>query len=289
MRLLVTTDLHYNHARSRPVAEEVIGRMNAAGGDVLLLVGDTSIADGDSLEQCLSLFQFSGPKLFVAGNHELWTHGPDSYALFTTELPARVRAAGWRWLEGDPFISGHAAIVGSIGWYDYSFAQPGLGIPKRFYQHKISPGAAERLEEHAHLLEQRDDIAPVGASVVARWNDGQFVKLHRSDEAFLAERLADLRRQLQSLRDVPHVVAAIHHLPFRDLLPPPRNSQWDFTKAYLGSEAIGDLLLEFPNVRQVFCGHSHFPARARVGHIDAVNIGCGYGWKSFQQVELPDQ
>ena len=40
-------------------------------------------------------------------------------------------------------------------------------------------------------------------------------------------------------------------------------AQWDFAKAYLGSGAIGELLLKYPNVKQVFCGHSHFPADAR--------------------------
>src|SRR5688572_17265285 len=124
MRLIVTADLHFNHRVSRPLAEEVIARINSAGGDVLLVVGDTSIPDGDTLEQCLDRFKFPGPKLFIAGNHELWTTGPDSYALFTEELPRRVRAMGWQWLETEPFLSDGVAIVGSVGWYDYSFAQP---------------------------------------------------------------------------------------------------------------------------------------------------------------------
>jgi hypothetical protein len=34
MRLLVTADLHYNHPKSRAVAEELIEEMNRAGGDV---------------------------------------------------------------------------------------------------------------------------------------------------------------------------------------------------------------------------------------------------------------
>jgi len=95
MRLLVTADLHFNHPRSRPLAVALIAKMNATGGDVLLLVGDTAVLAGDDLEVCLSSFNFDGPKLFVAGNHELWTGGNDSYEIFTTALPARVRALGW--------------------------------------------------------------------------------------------------------------------------------------------------------------------------------------------------
>ncbi|MGH7214603.1 MAG: metallophosphoesterase [Tepidisphaeraceae bacterium] len=287
MRLLVTADLHYNHPRSRSLADDLIGQMNRAGGDVLLVVGDTSAPDGDALEQCLSRFTFPGPKLFVAGNHELWTHASDSYAVFTDELPRRVRALGWRWLETDPFVeAGGVAVVGTVGWYDYSFAQLDLGIPRRFYEAKVSPGAAERLGGYDHLFERTDDIPPGAREVVARWNDGRFVKLHRTDEIFLDETCQRLDRQLASLpRDVT-VVAATHHLPFAELLPPARRQQWDFAKAFLGSARIGDVLRRHPNVRHAFCGHSHFAAEAHVGETRAVNVGSGYRWKTFHTLDV---
>src|SRR5687768_12441076 len=127
MRLLATADLHFNHPRSRPLAEEVIERMNRIDdADALLVVGDTAASNGDVLEECLARCRFAGPKLFVAGNHELWTRDADSHRLYTIELPRRVRALGWHWLETDPFVMGNVAIVGSVGWYDYSFAQAAL-------------------------------------------------------------------------------------------------------------------------------------------------------------------
>jgi Icc-related predicted phosphoesterase len=129
-------------------------------------------------------------------------------------------------------------------------------------------------------------VAPAAWDVVARWNDGRFVKLGQSDEAFLDGLLAQLRAQLGSLRDAKTIVAAVHHLPFRELLPPSHNAQWDFAKAYLGSERIGQLLLRFPNVRHVLCGHSHFAAKARVGHVEAVNIGSGYRSKATVTLDL---
>jgi predicted phosphodiesterase len=289
MRLFVTADLHYNHPKSKAAAQDLIGDMNRAGGDVLLLVGDTGVADGDCLEECLGLFDFAGPKLFVPGNHELWTTGASatgSYEILTSTLPRRVREAGWHWLQGEPLRLGDIGFAGSIGWYDYTFAPPGLGIPRRFYERKISPGAAARFSEHADLFRPDDDISPSAREVVARWNDAKFVKLGRSDEAFLEEMLASLRTQLESLRDAPRVVAAVHHLPFRELLPPSHSAQWDFAKAFLGSPRIGELVLEFPNVGLCLSGHSHFPAEARVGHVHAVNIGSGYRAKTFRTFEL---
>ena len=164
MRLIVTADLHYNHAKSRQSADDLIDQINRAGGDVLIVAGDTASFDGDALEKCLSRFQFPGPKLFVAGNHELWTHRENSYENFHQHLPRRVRELGWQWLQNQPFVAGEIAIVGSIGWYDYSFAQPSLEIPQRFYAAKISPGAAEHLTEFSHLL--GDDVPPHARQIV---------------------------------------------------------------------------------------------------------------------------
>ena len=284
MRLLITADLHYNHPRSRGLADTLIDEMNTAGGDVLLVIGDTAVADGDNLEQCLSRFRFSGPKLFVAGNHDLWTHGPDSHQLFAHDLPRRVEALGWQWLETLPFIANDVAVVGSVGWYDYSFARPELQIPRRFYENKISPGAAEHLTEYALLL--GDDVSPTALRVVARWNDGRHIKLHRSDEQFLIERLAQLEQNLSAVESAKRVIAAIHHLPFRELLPGPRIPQWDFAHAYLGSDRIGDVIGKFPNVRHVYCGHSHLPIEAKIGPIHAINIGSGYRWKTYRTLDL---
>jgi hypothetical protein len=150
----------------------------------------------------------------------------------------------------------------------------------------VSPGAAERLGDYSSLFTRRDDISRTARDVMARWNDGKFVKLGRSDTQFLDERMAELRRSLDNVKNCSRVVAAIHHLPFRELLPPSHSAQWDFTKAYLGSERIGQLLEEYPNVTTAYSGHSHFARVATVGHVHAINIGSGYRSKTFLQVDL---
>lgn len=286
MRLLATSDLHFNHPRSRQGAIELISQINSLQFDALLLLGDTAISEGSHLEDCLNLFTFRGPRLFIAGNHELWTKGGDSHELLTVQLPGRVEAAGWHWLESHPFVQGDAAIVGSVGWYDYGFTVPHLGIPRRFYEAKISPGAAERHAEFSRLFELTDDISSVARETVARWNDGRFVRLGRSDEAFLEERLGNMERQLESLRQVPRVLVATHHVPFAGLMPPPSAPQWDFAKAFLGSPRIGELIRRYPNVQTVLAGHTHMPAEARVGGIRAIEIGGGYRAKRYVIVDV---
>lgn len=289
MRLLAACDLHYDHARSRELAVEVIARINAERDiDAIVLAGDTAGADGDALEECLGLFRHGCPKLFVPGNHELWTQRGDSYGLFARELPQRVRAAGWHWLQSDPYVGGSWAIVGSIGWYDYSFASPELGIPWRFYEHKVSPGAAAQIQEYAHLLSGADEVPPAARELVARWNDGRFVNLGRSDGRFLDEVLAQLEAQLAAVSRVPQVVAAVHHVPFECLLPDTASRLWQFTRAFLGSGRIGELLLRFANVRYILCGHSHHAAEAEYRGVRLVSLGGGYREKVYRIIEMRD-
>ena len=283
MKLIVTADLHFNHERGRDAAEAAIEEINRTPGDALLLAGDTSAGDGDALERALGGITFAGPKLFLAGNHELWTARGDSYALFTEELPRRVRAIGWQWLESDPFEADGVAIIGSVGWYDYTFAPSDLDIPQRFYKLKLSPGAAERSSEHAHLLDE--DVPASARDIVVRWNDGRHVSLGRSDKAFLDERLDRLAKSLAAVR-APKIVAAVHHVPFAELLPPRRSPTFDFVRAYFGSPRIGDVLASDPRVSHVFCGHTHSAADVRIGAIRAVNIGSTYTAKRVHTVTL---
>lgn len=278
MRLLVTADLHFNHPRSRSLAFDLIRQINRIEADLLLVVGDTSTADGDQLESALEQIRFPGPRLFLCGNHELWTRREDSYTLFIDELPKRIEALGWHWLEGNPYIGKEISVVGSVGWYDYSFAPAWLDIPHRFYEAKISPGAAQHLRLE-HLM--GTDLTPESLLIFARWNDGKHVKLGRSDKVFLEERLSDLSQSLSQVPPNHRIVAAVHHVPFSELLPPRHTPAWDFARAYLGSERIGELLLRDPRITHVFCGHSHFQVEKRISHLHAINVGSGYRLKRF--------
>ncbi len=285
MRVLVAADLHWNHPRSRESAEALIHQINRERFDVLLVVGDVGVGDGESIEECLSHFGFAGPKLFVPGNHELWSTDPD-VNLHDEELPQRIEAIGWRWLPREPFVKGDIAFVGSIGWYDYGFADVDLQIPRLFYERKMSPGAVLSLKEPADLLEAAQAAPEAARELVARWNDVKYVRLGMSDEAFVERECERLHRELASLTDKRHVIAAIHTLPFEELLPPMKGGQFNFAKAFLGTPKIGDVLKQFDNVSHVVCGHSHYPIEAQVGLIKAINIGAGYRSKRFVIIDV---
>lgn len=289
MRIIVTSDLHYNIARSKGPTEAVAEEICRSGGDVLILVGDSAGADLKQLEAVFALFEpFKGARLAVAGNHELWTNGQtDSLYRYENEIAAVCSRQGVHYLDAEPFIMDELAIVGNVGWYDFSFRPSMMKIPLRFYQHKVAPGAAEHIEKHRHLLEAADDVTPAVRQVTTRWMDGEHVRLKISDVDFTHRLVAKLRSHLQEVHEAADkIVTAIHHLPFAELLPTSIVPNWQFGTAFMGSELFGETLLDFPKVGHVFCGHSHQERRCRKRQLQCTSIGSTYREKQYEVLDL---
>ena len=114
MRIVASSDLHYNIPRSRASAEDLAARVCALGGDVLVLVGDTAGADFGPFRDALRLFSgFRGLKFLVPGNHCLWSHrGGDSLHRYRTELPTLVAEEGFVLLDHNPQALGAVGLAG---------------------------------------------------------------------------------------------------------------------------------------------------------------------------------
>ena len=50
-----------------------------------------------------------------------------------------ARSAGFHFLDDGPAVVNGVGFVGNVGWFDYGFRKPELGIPLRYYQAKVSP------------------------------------------------------------------------------------------------------------------------------------------------------
>ena len=290
MRILITADLHYDIARSRPGADQLARQVRREGGDALVLVGDTVGRDPAPLRECLRLFSdFGGLRLFVPGNHCLWCReGENSLDRYNRLLAGWAAEEGFTLLDHQPHALGSTGLVGSVGWYDYSLAHAELGIPRAFYEAKIAPGAAEYYGRNPELLEAyRDELTDRHLAIAARWMDAVHVRLGMTDEAFV-DLLADkLRRQLDDLHPrVERIVAFLHHLPFAELVPQDRPDRFAFAAAFMGSSRLGRVLLDCPRLTHVYCGHSHWPCRAQVEHLAVINIGSTYVDKRLEVLEV---
>ena len=292
MRIVVTADLHYDSRRSRSGAEAVAEEICRLGGDVLVLVGDSASAAHGPLRDCLGLFaDFAGRKFLVPGNHCLWClPGEDSLDRYERIVPAIAAEADFIVLDRAPAVIDGVGLVGSIGWYDYSYRDEDLAIPLEFYQAKVAPGAAEYIAEHRGLLDRyRAQLSERHFEITAHWKDGVHVRMDITDEQFLdylIERLSEQLAALQADPAVRQVVAFTHHLPFRQLVPQDRPAPLAFAAAYMGSDEIGQALLACEKLTHVFCGHSHWAGAYQAGRVRVVNVGCTYTDKRFEVLEL---
>ncbi len=291
MKILVTADLHYDIPRSRGPAEQLATRVVRTGGDALVLVGDSAGANLDVLRECLRLFEgFGGLKLLVPGNHCLWRRpGEDSIERYERLIPQAAREEGFTVLDHEPVALGEVGLVGSVGWYDYSFRDKSLGIPLPFYAAKVAPGAAAYYrEEYEQLLaDHADELDEAHWEMFSRWMDGRHVRLNMSDEEFVERLARKLSSQLAEVAPrVGRIAAFLHHLPFAELVPANRPTRFAFAAAYMGADRLGQVLLDCPKVTHVYCGHSHWRADRRVGRIRVVNVGSTYTEKRLEVAEL---
>jgi hypothetical protein len=81
--------------------------------------------------------------------------------------------------------------------------------------------------------------------------------------AICAAQVTLLERQLADAGARPTVVVT-HHLPFAGLVTSKGELPWDFINGFMGSERLGEAMLQASNVRAGVCGHTHFRKRVDV-------------------------
>jgi putative phosphoesterase len=263
MRVVVTADVHADEAgEMRPgLLEELRDEVFASAPDVFIIAGDLVGLLKTWAPYALELL--SPPKclkLIVPGNHDLWLQQGDSYAYYKHILPEVYAACDYHMLDTGPRVVGNVAFVGNIGWYDYSLRDPALPpTPRKSYEKKTWHG--QRM-----------------------WMDGEYVHLGMSDAEFNQELLAELRKQLDSVPpDVETIIAVTHHLAFQEMVHrKPDDRVWNFCNAFLGSRALGELLLQYPRVRYHFCGHTHSSKQVVKGKLTSINVGSTYDRKRLE-------
>ena len=263
MRVAITADMHYGVGNNQRIVKNFVKKIIRTKADVVLVVGDTFAFHQHLLVECLTLFApFKGDKLFVAGNHELWTRGTDSLKIYDKILPRITKQCSFHSLDQKPFIKGKVGFVGNIGWYDYSFKDKNKPIPLSYYSSKQWPG-------------------------VVSWNDGFYVHLGMSDEAFTKRVNRRLKRHLALVsKQAQAIICAVHHVPFRQLLRTNHTSTDNFLTAFSGSVETGKIIQSFPKVTYVFCGHTHQKKKVKINGVTAINIGSDYLRKRFKVLEI---
>lgn len=241
------SDLHHSLENARNVMK-LAGEVKELDPDILIIAGD--VANGhDFFQSALELFRGTWRTLVVAGNHDVWSPrqevagGPTSEELWEKLLPEKIAAAGAIDLERQPvFIrSLGLAIVGTIGWYDYS---------------------GDRLQRSAEQLAATKNTATQdGVRINWSWSDQEFSRVRRENLEFVLENLS-------RMSDVKTMLVATHMVPFAELQSETEKNQsgafFDRRSPYYFVPTLGEVIRKFPKVRLTVSGHNHLGAAAEI-------------------------
>ncbi len=308
MKIVAAADLHFSE-NNRGRVTALAGAMCHAGADALVLAGDCVAGDANDLAEVLELFaDYTGPKLMVAGNHDLWGERPplDTWLKYERTIADVTEAQGFHYLDQGPLVVDDVAFVGSVGWYDYGFRQmaepvPGVRVTPVDVSYsadsvanfKAVPGAGEMSWDeltdadfaHRALVWQAD-----GAPHVAVWNDGIYIDWGRSDQEmtrWFAERLrAHIAEVSGSTR---RLVGVTHFVPFAEFVPAPgEDVKRALASAYVGSPQLGEVLRESDVLRVAIFGHRHHQEVRELGDVVAVDASVARESERPLVLTLPD-
>ncbi len=288
MKILASSDLHYNIPRSKQPTRLLAKKINATNADILILAGDIAGADTTAFTEALELFSdFKGIKLLVPGNHDLWTNnGTNSLEKWKNTLPELAKQYEFIMLDGNPQIIDNIGFVGNVGWYDYSFRDETLNVPITFYKAKIGPGRAlynGNLTTDFKITP--DKLTHTHIAITAQWNDRKFVKLPLTDEQFTELLTNMLRNDIEKISSkCKKIIAITHHLPARELVWYRGHPNWDFSAAFLGSKKFAETLTPYDNIIYHLSGHNHKAAKCKIANTQHITIGSTY--KHKQLIEL---
>ncbi len=256
MKIAAVSDIHVvPGGADEPLLMAIKDRVEDIAPDVFVIAGDLS-HDLSILEEALATLAVDDAvRLFVPGNHDIWFESEKqigSLEKYARLIGDACKNTGFHYLPDEPYIDGEGAFVGSIGWSDYSFARPELGISEEQYRRKEYRGAVWF------------DVFNVDWSFTDR----------EATELFNGKLEYDLKTLPERVRWVVYVS---HHLPFRELTVYKNRLPWDFFSAFMGATSTGEILRRDGRVVLSISGHSHIRNLIRIDGITAMTVPLGYG------------
>ena len=227
MKLAIVSDLHldmnsgFAESDLLPILVEELKKCEA---DTILIAGDIC---SDALSSIKAIDEIRSTVrsnlLFIPGNHDIWVKDGgsswDSYQRLANHPACLVNR---------PYsLDDSTVIIGDMGWFDYSFLADDVSFSK--------------------MEETRED-----------WGDKKYTEWGRMDDPALTEyMLAKLDEQLRK-HTGQRIILAVHFIPYRAFLPKKSPyMDWDVCNAFMGSEAIGQLLDAHESIDYVIFGHTH--------------------------------
>ena len=285
MKIAVTADIHYGNKTRKIGFENFLKELNKTGADFLIIAGDLASRGADHkqfAEAVKILGSFNGEVLFSPGNHDLWTKKGNSFNILTKKIPDIFAGTNCHLLDGNPVVAEKTGFVGSVGWYDYSYRFVPIELEKLFEDYLFTFDNGDTALRWSGLTPSEYEGKECMVSAdgekwhKSTWQDKRFIKWDFSDSDFLDYCIKRLKADIESIYSVvDKIVVITHHLPFSRFVPDIPDPTWGFHRAYLGSEKIGKVLLQYSKVKYSFFGHSHRNIGIQINGLWAKNVYYG--------------
>jgi predicted phosphodiesterase len=240
MRIFALSDIHVDFEAN---ARWLAGLSDADyRNDLLILAGDVTDAlrllawSLDKLARCFRKV------MFVPGNHELWVVRDEQERSSLQKFAAVLDVVESSGASTQPFRARGVTIVPLLGWYDYSFGEPGEALRSSWADY------------HA-----------------CRWPADY-------DEARVSAHFAALNRQRTEglfIDPLQKVITFSHFLPRIDVMPSFIPASKRFLYPVLGSARLDGQLRELNSSIHVY-GHSHVNRSVELDGVLYVNNAFGY-------------
>ncbi|MDQ7823819.1 MAG: metallophosphoesterase [Candidatus Eremiobacteraeota bacterium] len=256
MRIAFTSDLHVDITRpNKELVPRLAEALAALEPQVFVLLGDVAPSLEVLGETLSALSSLPCTKLFVAGNHDVWSLGREAkregetLEKYESQIPSLCRSHGFLDLHQEAVTVNGCLFTGTMGWFDYSLRNASLD--RQITQEDYEAGLWRNLRWNDFIYTDWSGIPPVQ----------NFRKTARGvHPAHVTQWMVQsLREKLALHRGAPQTptVVASHFLPVKDILRYSHEPHLDFSCAFLGSEAFGEVIRDFPSIRYWLFGHIH--------------------------------
>lgn len=279
MKIIAVSDLHI--PKNDAKMPEMIRNINSSDADVLLLGGDIAPANDMALENFLkSISGFRGKKMYVAGNHDLWTTDGSSLDRHEKILPMIYRKYGFHSLEKEPVVYKDVGFAGNIGWFDYSFVRvyspPNGSKFKRTVKGEPvgQPVSWQELTDEDFSTQAIGIMGMLGLKRVTGSNDIEYMHGIGTDKEFCAKLTHKLEEDIKAIEDsVKKIVIVMHCVPFKEGLARDNSApEVCVRNAYAGSKRLGEVIFRHPKVSTLVWGHVHNRQKFVKGRTQCYNV-----------------
>lgn len=226
MRIAVISDIHIDVNKDYDVLGTIAEYVKKKAVKLLLIAGDITSYPKQSIEAVKELEKISGIKvLYVPGNHDLWNK--DEEFADNDEIYKQF-CEDEHCLSGKSYVIGDYAIIGDVGWYDYSFGS--------------------RQFSKADFDKQ---------SINGRtWQDSIFNTWSKDNENRCDWFISKLEEEILK-HSGKRIILMTHMLSHKAFTVPEDWQDWSYFNGFLGSEKLHELCRRY-KVEYAICGHVHF-------------------------------